>query len=812
LTGETIDSAFRIPHSAIEYGYDGAGNRLTRSSDLPTLESASYAYDANDRLTTDTYDANGNTLVGRLPSAAVVTDSYDSENRLITRHSSFATLHFQYDGDGHRVSKTIITATATNTTWYVVDDLNPTGHAQVLEELSTFDVQRSTFNVQLPTPEVTCAYTWGDTLISQDRFDGAAWTASFYGHDAHQSVRYLTDTQGRVTDTYDYDAFGTLIDAHTRDPNTGGWVPLSTLDPRLSTPNSSLATRNSYLFRGEQFDPDLGLYYLRARYANPDTGRFWTADTFEGFADDPPSLHRYAFNHNDPVNRHDPTGHFSMAEMSGVAGLTPMVRGLGMDLFSGTMGYAYGLSGGSGLKATSRAEAYMIDSLAQGAGWQLGKAEFWTVMRGAPFLLSWNPNITPTPKPCYYECITFDEDVPIYGPAAQHPMFEFKESELANEVLDLRRGAIVGATLRALGEDYSHLAGSSRDPYTVFMAGSFGDLAQLGAGAVSPQSYLDFYQRAEQLTTVVTDRELGQGSPWWWAGTQGLSAAAGEMIPYNRIMEGIFGVDRLSLTPLDGVDRSVQISLGVSQLAGMFAGLGKSYTAERLAARAAESAEGAATVLGRSAGVCRKPGLLERYPALDPGWQNATAAVRYQTSRLVAAAEAFGEGFAESWATSKGRLYSDPTLGLGSGLGRVTEAAVDGVRAARQAAGDAAAEGALATARDQAAFWSGRSGLNRAAAEGSRLTTLERTPAGLALESQDLFSKLPYLEAIQPWEVLSEQFAIQARGTVNAWTGGAAPLSIWNRVELPTLLRNPEVRRIIIHDATQPWRTEIIYK
>jgi hypothetical protein len=69
----------------------------------------------------------------------------------------------------------------------------------------------------------------------------------------------------------------------------------------------------------------------------------------------------------------------------------------------------------------------MIDSLAQGAGWQLGKAEFWTVMKGAPFLLAWNPNITPTPRPCYYECITFDEDVPIYGPAAQHPMFEFDE-------------------------------------------------------------------------------------------------------------------------------------------------------------------------------------------------------------------------------------------------------------------------------------------------------------------------------------------------------------------------------------------------
>ena len=46
---------------------------------------------------------------------------------------------------------------------------------------------------------------------------------------------------GTVTDTYDYDAFGNLI------------------NPTGTTPNN-------YLFAGEQFDPDLGLYYNRARY------------------------------------------------------------------------------------------------------------------------------------------------------------------------------------------------------------------------------------------------------------------------------------------------------------------------------------------------------------------------------------------------------------------------------------------------------------------------------------------------------------------------------------------------------------------
>jgi RHS repeat-associated protein len=34
-------------------------------------------------------------------------------------------------------------------------------------------------------------------------------------------------------------------------------------------------------YRGEQYDSDLGLYYLRARYYNPNTGRFMSRDPNE---------------------------------------------------------------------------------------------------------------------------------------------------------------------------------------------------------------------------------------------------------------------------------------------------------------------------------------------------------------------------------------------------------------------------------------------------------------------------------------------------------------------------------------------------
>ena len=61
-------------------------------------------------------------------------------------------------------------------------------------------------------------------------------------------------------------------------------------------------------YRGEQYDPDLGLYYLRARYYNPATGRFLSRDPLSGQTIDPASLHKYLYAGGDPVNMIDPTG------------------------------------------------------------------------------------------------------------------------------------------------------------------------------------------------------------------------------------------------------------------------------------------------------------------------------------------------------------------------------------------------------------------------------------------------------------------------------------------------------------------------
>ena len=68
----------------------------------------------------------------------------------------------------------------------------------------------------------------------------------------------------------------------------------------------------------EQYDFDLGLYYLRARYYNPLTGRFLSRDPEDGVITDPASLHKYMYAGGDPVNRVDPRGRADEEEEVGI--------------------------------------------------------------------------------------------------------------------------------------------------------------------------------------------------------------------------------------------------------------------------------------------------------------------------------------------------------------------------------------------------------------------------------------------------------------------------------------------------------------
>ena len=62
-------------------------------------------------------------------------------------------------------------------------------------------------------------------------------------------------------------------------------------------------------YSGEYFDKETGTIYLRARYYDPEIGRFITEDTNRGKDSDPLSLNLYTYCYNNPVNLFDSTGH-----------------------------------------------------------------------------------------------------------------------------------------------------------------------------------------------------------------------------------------------------------------------------------------------------------------------------------------------------------------------------------------------------------------------------------------------------------------------------------------------------------------------
>src|SRR5207248_2980749 len=148
LIKENIDPASAGPSGSIRYdivdtgstteGYDKVGNRLSRTVSTDALTTAGIAsytghtFNSLDHLDTGAsgtpiYDANGNTTAYSNDAY-----SYDAENRLIKRtHSGASEVVITYDAFGNRVKKVVV---GTSTTTYLVEEHNPTGYAQVIEE------------------------------------------------------------------------------------------------------------------------------------------------------------------------------------------------------------------------------------------------------------------------------------------------------------------------------------------------------------------------------------------------------------------------------------------------------------------------------------------------------------------------------------------------------------------------------------------------------------------------------------------------------------------------------------------------------
>jgi RHS repeat-associated protein len=114
------------------------------------------------------------------------------------------------------------------------------------------------------------------------------------------SVIGLMDENGQLVESFEYDAFGNV--------RSGGGEAL----PVFNWGGDSR-------FQGMWKDAGTGLYYVRARYYDPRTGRFLSRDPAEGQLEQPESFMPYAFANGNPYVFRDPGGeNATLAEISAI--------------------------------------------------------------------------------------------------------------------------------------------------------------------------------------------------------------------------------------------------------------------------------------------------------------------------------------------------------------------------------------------------------------------------------------------------------------------------------------------------------------
>jgi RHS repeat-associated protein len=250
------------------FRYDRTGNRLASAGD------SGYSYDPAGRLLaaegfTYKYDNHGN-LVEKAGSEGVTAYVYSAENRLTEiTFPDGSTVSYKYDPMGRRIEKNVngvVTA-------YVYDGFN------VLLELDGDGALQA-------------RYTHGPGIDQPLMMERAGGETYFYHSDRMGSIAALSGSSGAVVCTYQYDSFG------------------------KTQPCAKVA--NPYGFAGREYDAESGLYYLRARYYDPATGRFISPDPLDltgllllgstGLRGAPQRLNPYSYAVNNPLVFRDPSG------------------------------------------------------------------------------------------------------------------------------------------------------------------------------------------------------------------------------------------------------------------------------------------------------------------------------------------------------------------------------------------------------------------------------------------------------------------------------------------------------------------------
>lgn len=224
---------------------------------MPSPLISHYTHDADNRLltaptTSFAYDDNGN-LITKTVGSNVTGYAWNYDNMLTQYSTNGNTYTYTYDGLGNRVARVANSVE----TRYVGDGLAETDSSG----------------------NITAYYVYGLGLISKITPSGQAY---YYHYDGIGSTIAITDSSGVIVNKYAYDAFGKVIEQ----------------DEQISNPFR-------YVGQYGVMDEGNGLFYMRARYYDPEVGRFVNKDPigFEGG-----DVNLYAYVGNNPVNYNDPEG------------------------------------------------------------------------------------------------------------------------------------------------------------------------------------------------------------------------------------------------------------------------------------------------------------------------------------------------------------------------------------------------------------------------------------------------------------------------------------------------------------------------
>ena len=273
VSEQHYDNTNALIHSAA-FTYDLAGNR---TQSVVNGITNTYALGIGDQLANwgesaeneIHYDAAGSVTNMVRSSSSDLALQWDSLYRLTAIATNGATAEtYGYDPLGRRIRTT---RNGVNT-WHVYDSLH------VLADVDD-------------SGTVLRTYTWGtgiDNLLAFTDYTGTETNSYFAITDHLGTVHALADENGDIVESYRYDAWGNVLEVLDSNGN----------------PITESALGNRYLFQGREYSWATGLYYFRARWYDPETGRFVSTDPI-GISG---GLNQYMAFNNNPMMVRDPLG------------------------------------------------------------------------------------------------------------------------------------------------------------------------------------------------------------------------------------------------------------------------------------------------------------------------------------------------------------------------------------------------------------------------------------------------------------------------------------------------------------------------